>query len=90
MTVRSLQPAAGDQNLHVTQILSKGLAKAWKNCKRNIELQGHETCYEIVNNETWTPVFSLGKHFVTDRHICTSFNAFPMQLGKVDKFSSSI
>ena len=29
----------------------------------------------------------VGKHFVTDKHICTSFIAFPMQLEKVELIS---
>ena len=29
----------------------------------------------------------MGKHFLIDWHICTSFIAFPMQLEKVDVIS---
>ena len=43
----------------------------------------HTTTFTIM---TFLWVFSsdVGKYFVTDRHICISFNAFPMQLGNVD------
>ena len=41
---------------------------------------------EHLASQAWNlGTCKMGKHFVSDRHICTSFVAVPMQLEKVGK-----